>query len=217
MNNIKFKSFSLKKKQNNSKSSNTNMVESQNYLLSDRRFENEGKIIKQSKPVLDNLPNNLIDQIQNMIKSPSSNFSSKEKEFKKTKGKGIKLLFYYYSVDIKTFSLNFFEKQLKNRINSYSGTKFENDNLSDLNSNKNNHNENVESSDLNKNLKNKIDNEDESCLDLNSRINIKLNINSEVINNNIKINHKSIDDCTNLTRDKFEGNKDYSNYENIVN
>jgi hypothetical protein len=87
MNNIKFKSFSLKKKQSNINSSNTNLVESQNFLLSDRRVENEEKILKQSKPIFDNLPNNLIDQIHNMIKSPSSNFSSKEQENKKTKGK----------------------------------------------------------------------------------------------------------------------------------
>jgi hypothetical protein len=119
-------------------------------------------------------------------------------------------------IDSKNFSLNFFEKQLKNSINLNSGTKLGNDNLSYLKANKNNHYENDESK-INKNFNSKNEKENQSCLDLNSRINIKLNINSEVINNNIKINHKSIDDCANLTREKGEVNNDYSNFENIVN
>jgi hypothetical protein len=86
MNNIKIKSYSLKRKTSDIGATKTNNAESRNFLFSDRKTENEEKNINNNKPILENLQNNLIHQINKMIKSPSSNLSSKPHGNKQSKG-----------------------------------------------------------------------------------------------------------------------------------
>lgn len=103
---------------------------------------------------------------------------------------------------MKAFSLNFIENQLKKSLGNSS---IVNDVSNDSKPNINNK-QSMDSIDTIHNGK---------YSRMNDRINIKLNINSEVINNNIKINsNKFEEDSDIMNKDTKEGNK---NMENQVN
>jgi hypothetical protein len=101
-------------------------------------------------------------------------------------------------------------------MNTSNGTNLANENKSNVNVNRNNTHEHGAEGNYNSNFQSKLDKESEGCLDLNKRINIKLNINSEVINNNIKINHKSIEDGLNIMQEFPDGITDSVNADNMV-
>jgi hypothetical protein len=198
MNNIKIKSYSLKKSTSNgAPSTSTSGNHQSNFsppFYTERRKENENiHISENDKPLIANLQSSLLNEVNKLIKTPGLNISSK------LDNKGIKI---FYNIGTKSININFFDKQIKNNIsNSNMGTR-KNSHISKINSETNTNTNNISE---NKNTERENE----------KNINIKLNINSEVINNNIKINNKS--DTSSNINSKNNQSENLQNLQNLQN
>lgn len=80
MNNIKIKSYSLKKKTNKTDDDCSNAVGGKNpYLFSERKKEDEIQTNRDKPQLNSNISNRVIDHVNKLIKSPSLKFNTKDK------------------------------------------------------------------------------------------------------------------------------------------
>jgi hypothetical protein len=141
--------------------------------------KSEGRPIKQKEATSTNshIPNSLLNEVNKIIKTPALNISSKLD----SKGSNI-LLILLLLLGNRSININFFDKHV---INSIDTKNSKDSKIMDQELNEKKYIDTERGLERDKSEKNDVNEKNEK------NINIKLNINSEVINNNIKIKNKN--------------------------